>query len=51
MKHARRKPIAERYQTIIACSILVLMIAGTIAFFGYVVPAPTSTASAKAAKQ
>lgn len=35
MKTNRRKPLAERYQTLIACSILIGLIAAVIGGIGY----------------
>jgi hypothetical protein len=46
VKHAHRKPIAERYQTMIATTILVAMIGLTIAAIGYWFPVDPSSASA-----
>ena len=39
-RHVRRKPIAEKYQTLIASTVLLALIAGMVAAFAYVPKAP-----------
>ena len=48
---ARRKPIAEKYQTAIACSVLIGLIAMTIGGIGWFFPAPVKQPSMQEARR